>query len=161
MPEPTEKQKRILKERRIASVATLSPDGTPHLTSVWFLYENETLYLAVPSSSAKGKNLAKNPKIAVMIDVRVSYQEAGLTAIGEVEIISGKEAASIVQRVHEKYLSPDALADPQVGPVFAAIDDIAVKLTPIRWLSWDMSELDQQVFGGAMSRNRYLKDIDP
>jgi len=158
---PTEKQTRILQERRIASVATISPDGSPHLTSVWFLYENETLYLAIQSSRTKGRNLAGNPKIAVMIDVRVSYEEAGLTAIGEAEIITGEEAKLIVRRVHEKYLTPAALADRQVGPIFAAIDDIAVKLTPTKWLCWDMSKLDQQGFGGAISRNRYLKAIDP
>jgi PPOX class probable F420-dependent enzyme len=158
---PTERQKQILAERRIASVATVSPDGTPHLTSVWFLYEDDTLYLAIQSSSAKGKNLARNPKIAVMIDVRVSYEEVGLTAIGEAEIISGDEAKLIVKRVHEKYLTADALKDARVGPVFVAVDDIAVKLTPSRWLSWDMKVLDQRAFGGAISSNRYLKDVDP
>jgi PPOX class probable F420-dependent enzyme len=161
MSQPSEKQKRLLEERRIASVATMGPDGTPHLTSVWFLFENETLYLAISSSSSKGRNLARNPKIAVMIDVRVSYEEAGLTAIGEAEIVSGEEAKLIVERVHAKYLTPTALRDPQVGPVFAAFDDIAVKLKPIKWLSWDMNELDQSAFGGAMARNRYLKAIDP
>ena len=157
----TEKQKRILAERRIASVATVSRDGTPHLTSVWFLYENDTLYLAIQSSGAKGRNIAGNPKIAVMMDVRVSYKEAGLTAIGEAEIISGDEAKSVVKRLHEKYLTSDALTDPRVGPVFASMDDIAVKVTPSRWLSWDMSELDHHSFGGAISANQYLKPIDP
>src|SRR5262245_6678333 len=113
----TETQKQILRERRIASVATVSADGSPHLVSVWFLYENEELYLAIPSSSSKGRNLAANPKIAVMIDVRVSYKEAGLTAIGEAKVVSGDEAKLIVRRVHEKYLTANALADPQVGPV--------------------------------------------
>lgn len=160
MVEPNEKQKLLLAERRIASVATIGADGAPHLTSVWFLYEGGVIYLAIPSSSAKGKNLAGNPKIAVMIDVRESYREAGLTAIGEVEFLSGEEAAPIVRRIHEKYLSSDALNDPQVGPVFAVIDDVAVKLVPQRWLSWDMGELDQQAFGGAISRNAYLKEID-
>jgi len=161
MSHPTDTQKLILKERRIASVATISPDGAPHLVSVWFLYENESLYLAIPSSSSKRRNVATNPRIAVMIDVRVSYKEAGLTAIGDAEIISGEEAKALVQRIHAKYLTPAALGDPQVGPVFAAIDDVAVKINPIKWLSWDMSELDQHIFGGAISRNRYLKTIDP
>jgi PPOX class probable F420-dependent enzyme len=161
MSQPTATQKQILKERRIASLATIGPDGAPHLVSVWFLYENDALYLAIPSSSAKSRNLAANPKIAVMIDVRVSYAEAGLTAVGEAEIIAGSEAKSIVRRIHEKYLTPAAIADPRVGPVLAAVDDIAVKLTPARWLSWDMRELDQRVFGGAVASNRYLQAIDP
>jgi nitroimidazol reductase NimA-like FMN-containing flavoprotein (pyridoxamine 5'-phosphate oxidase superfamily) len=129
------------------------------VTATWFLYEDGCLYLAIPSSSAKGRNLMRNPRIAVMIDVRSSYAEAGLTASGEAEIISGDEAARIVQRVHQKYLTSQALADPQVGPAFAAMDDMAVRLKPAKWISWDMAELDAQLFSGAMSRNRYLKDL--
>jgi len=156
--ELNERPKQLLTERRIASVATIGPDGAPHLTSVWFLYEDGALYLAIASSSAKGRNLASNPHVAVMIDSREPYQEAGITAIGEAELLSGERAAAIVRKVHAKYLSAEALDDPQVGPVFAAIDDMAVKVVPQRWLSWDMSELDQQVFGGAIARNRYLRE---
>jgi len=161
MAQLSEKQRELLDERRIASVATIGPDGAPHLTSVWFLYENEHLYLAIPSSSVKGKNLAHDRRIAVMIDVRVSFREMGLTAIGEAELIGGEAAAVIAQRVHAKYLKPDALSDPRVGPLFAAVDDLVVKLVPSKWICWDMSALDQQAFGGAVSRSGYLKDIDP
>ena len=161
MAEPNEEQKQLLKQRRIASVATIGADGMPHLTSVWFVYENGALYLAIPFSSAKGKNLSANANVAVMVDVRKSYKEAGLTAIGEAELVFGDQAASIVRRVHEKYLSLEALDDPQVGPVFAAVDDLAVRLVPRKWLSWDMGQLDQQVFGGAIARNGYLKALEP
>lgn len=96
-----------------------------------------------------------------MVDVREKARECGLTAIGEAELMTGQVAASIVQRLHEKYISPEGLSDPQVGPVFAAIDDTVVRLQPNRWISWDMAELDQQVFGGAMTRNGYLKTVAP
>lgn len=161
MSQPDEHQLDLLAMRRIASVATINPDGGPHLTSVWFLYENGSLYLAIPSSSVKGRNLKRSPQIAVMIDVRRSGGEKGLTAMGEAEIIEGDEAAAIVHRVHEKYLTADGLQDPQVGPVFAAVDDIAVKLVPDKWISWDMAQLDAQAFGGAIYRNGYLKELEP
>ena len=157
----SEKQMETLRESRIASVATIGADGLPHLTSVWFLFEDECLFLAIPSSSVKAMNLSGNPGLAVMIDVRESYAESGATAVGEAEIIRGEEAAPIVRRLHEKYLTSEALRDPQVGPAFAAMDDIAVRLEPSRWISWDMAELDSQVFGGTMASNRYLKDIIP
>ncbi len=157
----TDKQIKMLQEPRIASVATIDPAGMPHLTSVWFLYEEDQLVLGTPSKSAKARNLQVNPRIAIMIDARKSYEEAGLTAIGEAEIIEGEEAALIVQRLHEKYLTPDGLSDPQVGPAFAAMDDIAIRLTPSRWLSWDMAELDTLAFGGAMARNQYFKGVVP
>lgn len=157
----SEKQRKLLEESRIASVATIDSAGFPHLTSVWFLFEDEALYLAIPSRSAKGRNLEQNRRLAVMIDARRAYAEAGITAIGEGEILSGSTAVPYVQRLHEKYLTREALQDPDVGPAFAAMDDIAVRLTPKRWISWDMAELDAQAFGGRMARQRYLKDIEP
>ena len=159
MRELNGRQLETLGERRIASVATINPDGTPHVTSVWFLFEESTVYLAIPSSSTKGRNLALNSRIAVMIDVRENYRESGITAIGEAEIVSDETAASIVQRLHEKYLTEEAINDPSVGPLFAAMDDIAVRLKPTRWVSWDMAELDQQVFGGKLMSKRYFKEI--
>ena len=161
MQHPNENQIRLLGERRIASVATIDADGAPHLTSVWFLFEEGQLFLAIPSTSVKARNLMHNSGIAVMIDSRVSFEESGLTAIGVAELLSGEEAVPIVRRLHEKYLTNEALADPQVGAVFAAMDDIAVRVNPIRWISWDMSELDEHVFGGAMTQNRYLREIAP
>jgi PPOX class probable F420-dependent enzyme len=161
MLEPDEKQRAILAGRRIASVATIGADGAPHLTSVWFLYEEGAIYLAVPSSSVKARNLAGNPQIAVMVDVRVSYREAGLTAIGEAEILRGKQAASVAGRIHRKYLTGEAMQDPRVGPVFEVVDDVAIRLVPRKWISWDMGALDQQAFDGTIARQRYLRAIEP
>jgi len=159
MQKPTESQLATLRERRIASVATLNLDGTPHVTSTWFLFSEGAILLALPSSSAKGRNLAMNPRIAVMIDVRENHRESGVTAIGEAEILDGDAATPIVQKIHEKYLTEEAMSDASVGPFFANLDDIAVRLRPTRWISWDMSKLDQQVFGGKLANNSYLREI--
>ena len=160
MQKPNEHQKAMLQERRIASVATISPDGFPHLTSVWFLYQHEEIFLAIPSSSAKGRNLSRDSRIAVMIDVRENYREAGLTACGNAEIISGDVAAGIANRIHQKYLTKEGLEDPSVGPVFTAIDDIVVRVKPTKWISWDMAELDKQVFDGKLLASKYFREID-
>ena len=159
MRELSENQVAMLQERRIASVATISPDGMPHLTSVWFLFEDGTIYLAIPSSSVKAHNLERDARVAVMIDVRESYREKGVTAIGRADLIQGADASSIVQKIHEKYLTDEALQDPSVGPVFAAFDDIAVQLIPSKWITWNMSELDKQAFAGKLVSNGYLREI--
>ncbi len=95
-----------------------------------------------------------------MIDVRESYREAGVTACGHAEVISGEAAANIVQRIHQKYMTQDALEDPLIGPVFDAIDDIAVRIRATKWISWDMAELDKQVFDGKLLASKYFREID-
>ena len=161
MEHPNKEQLSLLEERRIASVATISPDGLPHLTSVWFLYEDEEFFLAIPSSSAKGRNLSNDTRIAIMIDVRETYREAGITACGRAEVISGEAAATIVKRIHEKYMTQDALEDPLIGPVFDAIDDIAIRIRVTKWISWDMVQIDKQFFGGRLQENKSFKQIVP
>lgn len=67
------------------------------------------------------------------------------------EIIPGEKARQLNARIYRRYLSAAALADPQVGPVFAQFDDITVKLKPTLWTWWDMPELDALFFGGRIS----------
>jgi PPOX class probable F420-dependent enzyme len=152
-------QREILAQRRIASVATVGPDGTPHLTATWFVFDGDAFLLAIPSSSVKARNLRSNPRLAVMIDVRQAGHELGISVSGTAEILEGDAARDVVARVHAKYLTGEALADPGVGPAFAAFDDLAIRLEPQRWITWDMSELDRQAFGGKLAARSYLRSI--
>lgn len=145
--------KKLLQGRRIAALATENDDGSIHLAAVWYLFEDDLLFVATAASTHKARNLRARPKCSLMVDSRHPGTERGVAAIGTVEIITGEASAAINRGLHSRYLSPAALADPAVGPVFAAVDDITIKLTPSRWISWDMGALDAQAFGGAFSRN--------
>ncbi|HVS14051.1 MAG TPA: PPOX class F420-dependent oxidoreductase [Thermoanaerobaculia bacterium] len=149
----------VLAQRRIASLATIRPDGTPHVTAVWFLFDGDGFLIATSSTSVKAKNVRENPRIAVMVDVRQDGQGLGICASGVADIVEGETAREAVARVHEKYLTDDGLADPDVGPAFATVDDIAIRLVPKRWITWDMSALDQQEFGGKLAAHSYLRPI--
>jgi hypothetical protein len=63
--------------------------------------------------------------------------------------------------IHRKYLSPAALTDARVGPVFAAWDDVTIQVTPTSLIAWDMRVADRQFFGGAMESNpAYLLPLE-
>jgi hypothetical protein len=54
-----------------------------------------------------------------------------------------------------------AISDPQIGPMFASFDDVTLRLTPDSWISWDMSVLDKQAFGGRLGATPgYLLPLD-
>jgi nitroimidazol reductase NimA-like FMN-containing flavoprotein (pyridoxamine 5'-phosphate oxidase superfamily) len=161
VPNLSKAQTEVLQQRRVASVATIGSNGVPHLTAVWFFYDGESFYLAIPSTSAKAKNLDANRQMALMIDVRESGKELGISVSGQATILEGETARAAVAQVHAKYLSERALADPEVGPTFAKFDDVAVQLKPDRWIFWDMAAVDQQAFGGKLRAYSYLKDIVP
>lgn len=142
----------FLRGRYIATLATENADGTIHLTAVWYLFESGYFYVATSSKTRKARNLVARPGASLMIDARKPGTERGVTAAGKAELILGVMAQEINQRVHERYLSADAISDPAVGSVFAAFDDVAIRLTPESWTSWDMAALDAQAFGGRLGK---------
>ncbi|MFZ0736683.1 MAG: pyridoxamine 5'-phosphate oxidase family protein [Candidatus Acidiferrales bacterium] len=140
----------FLRGRYIATLGTENADGTIHLTAVWYLFESGCLYVATSSKTRKARNVAARPKASLMLDVRRPAAERGVTAGGKAELISGDQSQEINRCVHSRYLSAVAMSDPQIGPVFAAFDDVTIRLTPASWFVWDMATLDAQAFGGRL-----------
>ncbi len=163
MPTPTldPAQQKFLEGRHIATLATENPDGSIHLTAVWYIFEDGCLFVATSSKTRKARNAAARPKASLMVDMRKPARERGVTAAGSVAVISGDQSRQINRRIHSRYMSAAAMADPQVEPVFAAFDDVTLRLTPTSWFSWDMAVLDAQAFGGRLGNTPgYLLPLD-
>lgn len=143
----------LLRGRYIAALATENADGSIHLTAVWFLFDGGSFYLATSSRSHKARNVMAKPKASLMIDSRDPAASRGVTAMGTVEVLTGEASREWNLRVHRRYLSDAALADARIGPVFAAWDDVTLKLTPSSIFAWDMREADRLAFGGAFAEN--------
>jgi len=143
----------LLRGRHIACLGTENTDGSIHLTAVWFLFDGECLYVATSSRTRKARNVLARPKASLMVDSRDPAASRGVTAMGMVEVLTGEVSREWNLRVHRRYLSEEALADARVGPVFAAWDDITLKLTPSSFLAWDMREADRLAFGGVFTEN--------
>lgn len=142
----------LLQGRYIATLGTENPDGTIHLTAVWYLFEDDCLFVATSSKTKKARNLLARPKASLMVDVRKPGAERGVTASGSVEVISDYRSQEINRRVHSRYLSAAAMSDPDIGPVFASFDDVTIRLSPLSWIAWDMAALDAQAFGGRLAK---------
>lgn len=143
----------LLEGRYIATFASENPSGSIHMVAVWYWFDGTSVFVATSSRSRKARNLQAKPAISLMIDSRDPAASFGVTLTGTAQILKGEDAKAKNAQIHRKYLSDRARADPGVGPVFAAWDDITIQLTPTAVISWDMREADRQVFGGAFERN--------
>lgn len=146
----------LLDERRIATLTTFDADGLPHVTAVWFLWQSDALYITTNQHAAKGRNLSRDAHMALCIESREDGREAGLSASGRAELLTGDSARPLAEQINGKYLTPAALAHPVIGPAFTSMSDLVVKLVPEKWISWDMSALGDELFGPDMDPAEYF-----
>lgn len=53
---------------RTAAVATVRPDGRPHVAPVWFVLDGDDLLFTTWHASVKGRNLRRDTRIALTVD---------------------------------------------------------------------------------------------
>ncbi len=150
MAKLTGARRALLDERHIASLSTLNADGSMHVVPIWYLFENDRFYLESASASRKVRNLLARPSASLMVDVRKPGSERWVCASGQATIVRGARARELNDAILRRYLTPAAIEDPRIGPVFAAVDDVTIELTPTAWQAWDMKAVDDQYFGGIL-----------
>ena len=58
----------VLSGPRIARVGTIGPEGEPHVTPMWFVWDGESMYVIGRKVSSWIEQMRKNPRVAVLID---------------------------------------------------------------------------------------------
>jgi PPOX class probable F420-dependent enzyme len=152
----------LLAERRYATLATYDREGTIHLTPVWFLFDGRHFHFGSSSTSRKVENLRDKALASVVVDSRRPGSECWVSASGSTEILTGDEALAINASIRRRYLTQDAIDDTRIAPVFAAGDDVTIRLTPTRWRSWTVRDHDERAFGGILGRTpeRWFLPVD-
>jgi PPOX class probable F420-dependent enzyme len=84
---------RWLEEEIIAWLVTVTPDGTPVPTPVWFWWDGETLLVYSQAGKPKLRHIAANPRVAVALQ---------LDEVGDLRAVITGEAAvdESVPRLH-------------------------------------------------------------
>jgi PPOX class probable F420-dependent enzyme len=127
--------RRRVAEARVARLATITPDGRPHLVPCCFSLAGDVVYTAVdrkPKSTlelVRVRNIAANPSVSLVID---HYEEdwASLWWVrldGTAEVLpEGTARDSALEALTAKYAQYGGVAIP--GP--------AIALQIERWVSW-------------------------
>ena len=123
------------------------------MVAVWFWFDGTHVFVATSSRSRKARNLRSNPKVSLMVDARDPAASCGITITGRAQILTADLSQKSNAQIHRKYLSEAALADARVGPVFAAWDDVTIRIRPASVIAWDMRKADRQFFGGVLEKN--------
>src|ERR671939_551212 len=63
-----EERDAFLAEQRTCRVATVGADGAPHVSALWFVWDGAALWLNSMVVSQRWTNLARDPRVSVLID---------------------------------------------------------------------------------------------
>ncbi|MFK4070595.1 pyridoxamine 5'-phosphate oxidase family protein [Streptomyces sp. NPDC029674] len=78
----------FLATERTCRVATVSRDGAPHASTLWFAWDGTSLWLYSVVRSKRWTDLRRDPRIAVVVDAGEEYGELrGVELSGTVEFV--------------------------------------------------------------------------
>ncbi|MBK3625155.1 pyridoxamine 5'-phosphate oxidase family protein [Streptomyces asoensis] len=135
----------FLSLQRTCRVATVSTDGAPHVSALWFLWDGTSLWLYSVVRSKRWADLTRDPRVAIVIDTGEEY-----------DALRGVELSGVVEFVGESPRTGELCAElDAVETLFArknfGLDAMPhdgrhawVRLTPQKIVSWDFRKL-----GGA------------
>lgn len=124
-------------------VATIGPDGAPHLTTVWFAVVDGCILFETYGKSQKVVNLQRDPRIAVLAEDGTTYDQLrGVSINGRAEVVEENPRRTALMRVlidhHFPGQSPEAL-DAQAERM--AAKRVVVIVHPEKVMSWDHRKL--------------------
>lgn len=96
----------LLHERQIASVATLNPDGSVHLTPVWVDTDGQAVLFNTAEGRVKHRNIVRDPRVSVLV-VDKADDHRWLSVRGTAELVH-EGADDDIDRLAKKYLGVES-----------------------------------------------------
>ena len=149
---------KLLSMTLVANLATIEDDGGIHLLPMWFLRIGNNICIPTSHHTHKYRNLPARPRASVMIDIsRAGLNLRGVLIRGRVELVGGEKAQQINRSIHLKYLTIEALNDPNVASHLSKGDDVTVNVHMDRLISWNLSDSKA---GRALSVGGWFRPLD-
>jgi PPOX class probable F420-dependent enzyme len=147
----------FIERSRTATMATVLPDGRPHLVAMWYAVVDGEIWFETKAKSQKAVNLRRDPTVTVMIEDGLTYDTLrGVSIDGRAEIVDDPDSILRVGiSVWERYTGPytDDMR-PFVDQMM--YNRIAVRVVPIRMRSWDHRKLGMSAMPVGGSTAKYL-----
>lgn len=142
---------------RTCTAATIGPDGGPHATALWFVWDGSAIWLYSITRAQRWADLMRDPRIALLVEAGDDYFELrGAEIRGRVEPVGpvprtgavgdpeGAEA-DVDADVEELLAGPERLwAAKYQGGTAAMIHDGAhawLRVVPEKVSSWDFRKI--------------------
>ncbi len=115
---------------RTGKLATVRPDGRPHVAPVWFVTDGRDLVFTTHRDTVKGRNLAADPRAAITVDLE-EPPYAFVTVEGTVVLQDEEDPATKLAwatRIGARYMGVDR--GEEYGRRNGVPGEYLVRLTP-------------------------------
>jgi len=132
----------LLAESRKLQLATINPDGTPHLVTMFYVLLGGRIAFWTYRASQKARNLARDPRLTCLVETGEEYFELrGVQVAGRAQIVEDQAGILEIGRAVAGGLA-GVPADALDGYVEqAARKRVGVIVEPARTISWDHRKL--------------------
>lgn len=124
-----------------ARLACRNPEGYPLVVSLWYLHRDDALWCATQNDALVARCLGDDPRCGFEVAAdRPPYR--GVRGWGRAEIVSAR-GEEILRALIERYLG-DERSSLARWLLSRADREVALRIVPERWVSWDYGERMQE-----------------
>ncbi len=117
----------LLSKKAFAHLATLSADGRPQVTPVWFDFDGRCIRVNSARGRAKDKHMRRDARVALsIIDPDNSYRY--LEIVGDVVEITESGANAHIDSLAQTYMGVDSYPFHQPG-----VERVIYRIEPLRF----------------------------
>lgn len=132
--------KAFLMERpHTMKLATVRPDGRPHVVPVWFTLDGDTIVFTVDGASAKAADLRRDPRVALCVDDETppfAFVMIEGTAVIETDVAVLRRWATVIGG---RYMGADRAEE--YGRRNGVPGELLARVTPARIVArWGIAE---------------------
>lgn len=97
-------------------LATLNPDGSPQVSAMWVMREDDTIVVNTAEGRVKWRNMTNDPRVAISY-TRPGADYEAVSIQGRVVDATTEDGDKIIDALAKKYLGADSYPFRQPGEV--------------------------------------------
>jgi PPOX class probable F420-dependent enzyme len=133
----------FLEAGRDLQVASINPDGTPHLVTMWYVVDDGNVAFWTYGKSQKIVNLRRDPRLTVLVATGEKYEELkGVSITGNAELVEERDdVLRYGEAIYERYWGPITDDAVREGVRVMGAKRVVVVVKPEKVVSWNHTKL--------------------
>lgn len=99
-----DKAKAFFRKKLFGKLGTIKKNGYPHVTPIWYMYEDEKIIVNTTTDRVKYRNILRDPRISFLIDDGYPY----LMILGRARIATERDGKKDIETLAIRYTGEKA-----------------------------------------------------